>query len=110
MPRARLSPEEEYFLLGPVRRWTTAHVAAFDATSAAIGGAVHRLPDRQVAARLPVEPLDGANRWRWLAAALSRPTVVGTPSWRQAAIDWQPSLEGGTVRVITEARYKELIS
>ena len=100
MPRAKRVPVADFVVLGPASAWSPMHDRAIAVASEVLGcTAVAR--DNRLVARLPVEPFEGINRWRWLAVALSRPAAVGTPAWRHAALGWAPSIPGGTVRVIT---------
>jgi hypothetical protein len=107
VPRAKQSPVADYVVLGPAASWSPAHDRALAVAIDVLGCSAIPI-DGRVVARLPVEPFDGINRWRWLAVALSRPVAVGTPAWRRAALGWAPSVPGGTVRVITERRWSEL--
>ena len=107
-PRAAIAPSAEHFIFGPVAQWDVRRQTRLAEASAYVGGTARWVRGCYVVASLPVAALDGINRWRWVASALARPEVIGTESWADAAREWAPSLEGGTVRVITHERFKNL--
>jgi hypothetical protein len=96
-------------LLGPVRDWTSDHDAAIQAASDFLGATVIAVRGGHVAARLPVDQLEGVNRWRWLAAAIQQPSVTSTPGWRDAAVRWVPTSRAGTIRMMSETGWSRLI-
>jgi hypothetical protein len=110
MPRTRFRPDLDYVVLGPVGRFTKAQQSAVAMADDLLETTSMRTPGGHMVACLPIEAIEGIGRWRWLAVSLSQPEVVGTLGWRTAAANWTPSLLAGSVRVITEQRWRELIS
>jgi hypothetical protein len=100
------APVADYVLLGPVPQISQARDVA--AAALWLGAEIIRVDADHIAARLPIEPLEGVNRWRWMAAALVHPELVATTHWVVAARCWAPSLRTGTVRLLTERRWLAL--